>query len=150
MPALARAGASNSLCLLLSCAARPLLQLSMGAWLVHSAPAPPAVCCCACRLCPFQVKETTRAVTFLHNELFFAAAQKKYVYIYDKRGLEVHCLREHLQPTQLEFLPHHFLLASVGEPGATRLLPLAARPAAGLPGSGPAGLAATQAGAAGL
>jgi U3 small nucleolar RNA-associated protein 7 len=56
-------------------------------------------------------------VTFLHNEQFFAAAQKKYVYIYDKRGLEVHCLREHTQPAALEFLPHHFLLASVGEPG---------------------------------
>lgn len=68
-------------------------------------------------LCATQVKETTRAVTFLHNELFFAAAQKKYVYIYDKRGLEVHCLREHVEPAALEFLPHHFLLASVGEPG---------------------------------
>lgn len=67
--------------------------------------------------CEVQVKETTRAVTFLHNELFFAAAQKKYVYIYDKRGLEVHCLREHTEPAALEFLPHHFLLASVGEPG---------------------------------
>ena len=40
-----------------------------------------------------QVRETTRDVTFLHNEMFFAAAQRKYVYIYDKRGLEVHCLR---------------------------------------------------------
>ena len=40
-----------------------------------------------------QVKETVRDVHFLHNEQFFAAAQKKYVYIYDKRGLEVHCLR---------------------------------------------------------
>lgn len=68
-------------------------------------------------VCAAQVKETTRDVTFLHNELFFAAAQKKYVYIYDKRGLEVHCLREHVDPAVLEFLPHHFLLASVGEQG---------------------------------
>ena len=37
--------------------------------------------------------ETTRDVAILHNEQFFAAAQKKYVYIYDKRGLEVHCLK---------------------------------------------------------
>ena len=40
-----------------------------------------------------QVRETVRDVTFLHSEQFFAAAQKKYVYIYDKRGLEVHCLK---------------------------------------------------------
>lgn len=83
-----------------------------------------AACCAPTRLSPpppppppQKVKETTRAVTFLHNELFFAAAQKKYVYIYDKRGLEVHCLREHVEPAALEFLPHHFLLTSVGEPG---------------------------------
>ena len=40
-----------------------------------------------------QVRETVRDVQFLHNEQYFAAAQKKYVYIYDKRGLEVHCLK---------------------------------------------------------
>lgn len=64
-----------------------------------------------------QVAETTRDVCFLHNELFFAAAQKKYVYVYDKRGIEVHCLKEHLEPHALEFLPHHFLLCSIGESG---------------------------------
>jgi U3 small nucleolar RNA-associated protein 7 len=36
-------------------------------------------------------------VCFLHNEKFFAAAQRKYVYVYDKRGLEIHCLREHTE-----------------------------------------------------
>ncbi len=30
-----------------------------------------------------QVKETVRDVCFLHNETLFAAAQRKYVYIYD-------------------------------------------------------------------
>ena len=48
------------------------------------------IACCAA-----QVKETVRDVKLLHNEQFFAAAQKKYVYIYDKRGLEVHCLKVH-------------------------------------------------------
>ena len=122
---------------------------------------------------------------FLHSEQFFAAAQKKYVYIYDKRGLEVHCLKvrgaarrgaqqaaqqgeaggwcaagsaaagvgaaglwlehgrggtptlgctsvrrssarraartqEHTDVRRLDFLPHHFLLTSVGTAGVLR------------------------------
>lgn len=39
------------------------------------------------------MKETTHDICFLHNETFFAAAQRKYVYIYDKRGIEIHCLK---------------------------------------------------------
>lgn len=71
-------------------------------------------------VCEVQVRETVRDVVFLHNETFWAAAQKKYVYIYDKRGLEVHCLRDHGQVNCLDFLPHHFLLTSVGEHGILR------------------------------
>ncbi|KAL3140161.1 hypothetical protein ABBQ38_004438 [Trebouxia sp. C0009 RCD-2024] len=70
--------------------------------------------------CEVQVKETVRDVKLLHNEQFFAAAQKKYVYIYDKRGLEVHCLKGHTDVRRLEFLPYHFLLASVGDLGVLR------------------------------
>lgn len=70
--------------------------------------------------CEVQVAETTHDVTFLHNELFFAAAQKKYVYIYDKRGIEIHCLRDHTEAYKLDFLPHHFLLCSIGEHGVLR------------------------------
>jgi len=49
-------------------------------------------------LCEIQVKESVRDVCILHNEQFFSAAQKKYVYIYDRTGAEVHCCREHVDP----------------------------------------------------
>eukprot|EP00898_Chlorokybus_atmophyticus_P001320 jgi/Chlat1/2189/Chrsp17S02743 len=63
------------------------------------------------------VKETTRDVKFLHSHQYFAVAQKKYVYIYDDRGIELHCLKEHTEPHKLEFLPQHFLLCSIGASG---------------------------------
>ncbi|XP_028757745.1 probable U3 small nucleolar RNA-associated protein 7 [Neltuma alba] len=65
----------------------------------------------------FQVRETVRDVTFLHNELFFAAAQKKYLYIYDRAGTELHCLKEHGSVLRLQFLKNHFLLASINKFG---------------------------------
>ena len=61
--------------------------------------------------------ESTRDVVFLHNMTFHAVAQKKYVYIYDAKGTEIHVLKQHLQPNALDFLPYHFLLASVGSAG---------------------------------
>ena len=65
-------------------------------------------------------RETVRDVTFLHNEQFYAAAQDRYTYIYDKRGLEVHCLDDHMHVNKLTFLPKHFLLCSVGTQGILR------------------------------
>lgn len=65
----------------------------------------------------FQVRETVRDVAFLHNELFFAAAQKKYVYIYNRDGTELHCLKEHGSVLKLQFLKNHFLLASINKFG---------------------------------
>jgi hypothetical protein len=32
-------------------------------------------------------------------------------------GLELHVLKNHVEPARLEFLPYHFLLASVGKTG---------------------------------
>ncbi len=63
------------------------------------------------------LREAVRDVSFLHHEGMFAVAQKKYVYIYDNQGLELHCLRGHIDPLHLQFLPYHFLLASVGRAG---------------------------------
>lgn len=62
--------------------------------------------------CELQLNETVRDARWLHNNQFFAVAQKKYVYIYDHNGVELHCLNKHLEPLFLEFLPYHFLLAS--------------------------------------
>ncbi|KAB2627034.1 U3 small nucleolar RNA-associated protein 7 [Pyrus ussuriensis x Pyrus communis] len=59
-----------------------------------------------------QVRETVHDVTFLHNEMFFAAAQKNYPYIYNHDGTELHCLKEHGAVLRLQFLKNHFLLAS--------------------------------------
>lgn len=43
----------------------------------------------------------------------FAVAQKKYSYIYDAGGIELHCLKQHIDVNVLDFLPFHFLLVSI-------------------------------------
>lgn len=60
----------------------------------------------------FSVTDKVRDVCFLQDEKLFAAAQKKYTYIYDNSGLEIHCLKHHIEPKYLEFLPYHFLLVT--------------------------------------
>ena len=73
--------------------------------------------------CELNLNETVRDARWLHNNQFFAVAQKKYVYIYDHQGVELHCLSKHLEPLFLEFLPYHFLLASaVSFPWPCRLI----------------------------
>lgn len=63
--------------------------------------------------CELQLGETIRDAKWLHNDQYFALAQKKYVYIYDGAGVELHCLKKHIEVTNMEFLKHHFLLATV-------------------------------------
>ncbi|XP_006645574.1 probable U3 small nucleolar RNA-associated protein 7 [Oryza brachyantha] len=65
----------------------------------------------------FQVRETVRDVAFLHNEQLYAVAQKKYPYIYNRHGTEIHCLKEHGKSLKLQFLEKHFLLASINSFG---------------------------------
>ncbi|KAH8687194.1 putative U3 small nucleolar RNA-associated protein 7 [Tricladium varicosporioides] len=67
--------------------------------------------------CEIQLGETVRDAKWLHNNQLFAVAQKKYVYIYDRAGVEMHCLKKHIEVTNMEFLPYHYLLATVGNPG---------------------------------
>ncbi|KAK9171678.1 BING4CT (NUC141) domain protein [Cryptosporidium meleagridis] len=62
--------------------------------------------------------EQINDVHFLHDHTLFAVAQKKYIYIYDREGIEIHCIRDHvMSPYKLDFLPYHFLLCSIGEFG---------------------------------
>ncbi|KAE8268037.1 hypothetical protein A4X09_0g4310 [Tilletia walkeri] len=64
-----------------------------------------------------QLGETVRDVRWLHSQDFFAVAQKKYTFIYDGRGTEIHMLKDHVEVQRMEFLPYHFLLATVGTAG---------------------------------
>ncbi|KAL3911638.1 MAG: hypothetical protein SGILL_007203, partial [Bacillariaceae sp.] len=65
----------------------------------------------------FHVQERVRDACFLHNFSMMAVAQQNHVYIYDDAGAEIHKLKEHHDPMALEFLPYHWLLASVGRSG---------------------------------
>ncbi|KAL8946315.1 MAG: hypothetical protein Q9222_007271 [Ikaeria aurantiellina] len=67
--------------------------------------------------CELQLGETVKDAKWLHNDQYFAVAQKKYVYIYDHAGVELHCLQKHTDINHMQFLPYHFLLATVGSAG---------------------------------
>lgn len=66
----------------------------------------------------FFVQENLRDACFLHHAGMLATASANNpVKIYDNSGAEIHSLGDHLDALQLEFLPYHFLLASVGRSG---------------------------------
>lgn len=67
--------------------------------------------------CELQLGETVRDAKWLHNNQYFAVAQKRNVYIYDHHGVEIHNLDQHIEVTHMEFLPYHFLLATIGNAG---------------------------------
>lgn len=71
--------------------------------------------CCAASPSPSSPNHLIQSFFNLHSIIAL-----RYVYIYDKRGLEVHCLKEHTQPRALTFLRHFFLLCSIGEQGVLR------------------------------
>lgn len=63
--------------------------------------------------CEIQLGQTVRDAKWLHNNQYFAVAQKDHVFIYDRNGVELHNLRKHREVTHMEFLPYHFLLATI-------------------------------------
>ncbi|CAE7083826.1 unnamed protein product [Rhizoctonia solani] len=70
---------------------------------------------------PYRVRYS-RNGRFLQDHTLYAVAQKKYAYIYDQNGVELHRLKSIVEPTRLEFLPYHWLLASIGNAGYLKYL----------------------------
>lgn len=70
--------------------------------------------------CELFLNETVHAVKYFHNDQYFAVAQKKYAFIYDKTGLELHRLKQHPEVTKMDFLPYHFLLVTAGNSGVLK------------------------------
>jgi len=65
----------------------------------------------------FHVGETVRDACFLHNGSMMAVSQEKNVFIYDDEGVEVHRMDGHRRVGGMEFLPYHWLLATIGNTG---------------------------------
>ena len=66
-------------------------------------------------LCEFSTNEMITDGIFLQNEKMMAMAQKKWTYVYDNTGMELHCLKQFNNVTKLHYLPHHFLLTSINQ-----------------------------------
>lgn len=79
--------------------------------------------------CELQLADGVRDAKWLHNSQYFALAQKQAVYIYDSAGVEIHQLPRLARVTHMEFLPSHFLLATV----VSLPLPVLASPCQSLP-----------------
>jgi U3 small nucleolar RNA-associated protein 7 len=63
------------------------------------------------------LNEKVRDATFLHNTTMFAVAQQKHAFIYDEDGVEIHRMADHQDIFQMQYLPHHWLLATIGRTG---------------------------------
>mmetsp|Transcript_44356 Transcript_44356/g.96501 ORF Transcript_44356/g.96501 Transcript_44356/m.96501 type:complete len:523 (+) Transcript_44356:71-1639(+) len=62
--------------------------------------------------CEINVMQSVRCAALIANQDMFAAAQKKYTYVYDNAGTELHKLKDTVEAFSLEYLPFHHLLVS--------------------------------------
>ena len=60
-----------------------------------------------------QVPSTIRDVHYLQNEVICAVAHPKYVTLYDKQGIQIQVMKDHIDVNKLDFLPYHLLLATI-------------------------------------